>query len=185
VTHTGYINGAFLNGEGARFIVENPSDESVVAEVNGVSAGQVDKALAAARESFDSGSWSGLTMKQRAETMRRYAEALKKRADKLKELAIAEAGCPINSTVMGAQVHAPLRMTDDIIDMFLTLPEHHENPLPLHERVNPYFVVQSLKLRLQRAVLHRFLESRAGADGGQLRHPAAQSADAAVIDDLR
>ncbi len=146
MTDTGYIDGAFVTGEGARFIVENPSDESVVAEIAGLSAGQVDKALAAARTSFDSGVWSGLTMKQRAETMRRYSEALKKRADKLKELAIAEAGCPISSTVMGAQVHAPLRMTDDIIDMFLRLPEHEENPLPLHERVNPYFVVQSLKL---------------------------------------
>ena len=37
-------------------------------------------------------------MKQRGETMRRYAEALRKRADTLKQLAIAEAGCPVNST---------------------------------------------------------------------------------------
>ncbi|MGE3690319.1 MAG: aldehyde dehydrogenase family protein [Novosphingobium sp.] len=146
MTHTGYIDGTFVNGEGARFIVENPSDETVVAEIAGLSAAQVDNALGAARESFDSGSWSSLSMKQRAEAMRRYSEALKKRADRLKELAIAEAGCPVNSTVMGAQVHAPLRMTDEIIDMFLTMPEHEENRLPLHERVNPYFVVQSLKL---------------------------------------
>ena len=146
MTDTGYIDGAFVKGEGARFIVENPSDETVVAEIAGLSAGQVEKALDAARSSFDSGKWSGLTMKQRAETMRRYSEALKKRADKLKELAIAEAGCPVSSNVMGAQVHAPLRMTDEIIDMFLTLPEFDQNPLPLHERVNPYFTVQSLKL---------------------------------------
>jgi len=84
-------------------------------------------------------------MKQRAETMTRYAEALRKRADTLRHLAITEAGCPASSTVMGAQVHAPLRMTDEIVDMFLRLPELEENPLPLHERVNPYFVVQSLK----------------------------------------
>ena len=146
LTHTGYIDGNFVRGEGASFIVENPSDESVVAEITSVSAGQVDRAIGGARESFDAGHWSGLTMKQRAEAMRRYSEALKKRADKLKELAIAEAGCPVNSTVMGAQVHAPLRMTDEIIDMFLTLPEFDQNPLPLHERVNPYFTVQSLKL---------------------------------------
>ncbi len=144
--HTGYIDGAFVAGEGARFIVENPSDESTVAEIASQSAGQVEKAIAAARTSFDTGAWSGLSMKQRAEPMRRFAEALRKRADRLKELAIAEAGCPVNSTVMGAQVHAPLRMTDEIIDMFLTLPESEENPLPLHERVNPYFSVQSLKL---------------------------------------
>jgi len=84
-------------------------------------------------------------MKQRAATMTRYAEALRKRADTLRDLAITEAGCPASSTVMGAQVHAPLRMTDEIVDMFLRLPELEENPLPLHERVNPYFVVQSLK----------------------------------------
>ncbi|MCB2078663.1 MAG: aldehyde dehydrogenase family protein [Novosphingobium sp.] len=143
--YAGFIDGAFVKGEGTTFNVENPSDESIVAEVTGCSASQVEKAIAAARTSFDSGAWSGLTMKQRAETMRRYSEALKKRADTLRDLAIAEAGCPASSTVMGAQVHAPLRMTDEIIDMFLCMPEIEDNGLPLHERVNPYFTVQSLK----------------------------------------
>jgi aldehyde dehydrogenase (NAD+) len=126
-------------------LVENPSDESIVAEVTGVSAAQADAAIAAARRAFDSGAWSGLTMKQRAAAMTRYGEALRKRADKLKECAILEAGCPVSSTVMGAQVHAPLRMTDEIIDLFLRLPEEEANPLPMHERVNPHFTVQSLK----------------------------------------
>ena len=141
-----YIDGAFVKGEGTPFVVENPSDESIVAEVTGASPAQFAAAIAAARSSFDSGVWSGLSMKQRAETMHRYSEALKKRADRLKELAITEAGCPVSSTVMGAQVHAPLRMTDEIIDMFLTLPEFEENPLPVKDRVNPYFTVQSLML---------------------------------------
>ena len=144
--HSAYIDGGFVKGEGQPFAVENPSDESIVDEVASVSPAQVDRAIGAARRAFDDASWSGLTMKQRAEAMRRYAEALRSRADKLKELAITEAGCPVNSTVMGAQVHAPLRMTDEIVDMFLTLPEFDQNPLPLHERVNPYFTVQSLKL---------------------------------------
>ncbi|PEQ13053.1 aldehyde dehydrogenase [Novosphingobium sp. PC22D] len=141
----GYVDGAFVKGEGARFIVENPSDETIVAEVAGLSAAQSGAAIAAARRAFDSGVWSGLTMKQRAEPMRHYAEALRKRADRLAELAVAEAGCPVSSTVMGAQVHAPLRMADEIVDMFLALPEIEDNGLPLHERVNPHFVVQSLK----------------------------------------
>jgi aldehyde dehydrogenase (NAD+) len=146
VNYAGYIDGAFVRGEGTGFIVENPSDETVVAEVVGGSVAQFDRAIQAARTAFDDGRWSGLTMKQRGETMRRYAEALRKRADQLREFAVLEAGCPVSSTVMGAQVHAPLRMADEIVDMFLTLPEHEENPLPLHERVNPYFTVQSLKL---------------------------------------
>ncbi len=143
--YAGYINGAFVKGEGTTFDVENPSDESVVATVTGVSAAQAEAAIAAARTSFDSGSWSGLSMKERAATMRKYADALRSRSDRIRDLAIAEAGCPASSTVMGAQVHAPLRMTDDIIDMFLAMPEIEDNGLPLHERVNPYFNVQSLK----------------------------------------
>lgn len=113
--------------------------------MTGVSAAQADSAIGAARRAFDSGIWSGLSMKQRATVMTRYAEALRERAERLKECAILEAGCPVSSTVMGAQVHAPLRMTDEIIDLFLRLPEQEENPLPMHERVNPHFVVQSLK----------------------------------------
>ena len=117
----------------------------MVDTLTGVSQRQALAAIDAARRAFDEGSWSGLSMKARAAYMTRYAEALRKRSDRLKECAILEAGCPVSSTVMGAQVHAPLRMADEIVDMFLRLPEHEENPLPLHERVNPYFVVQSLK----------------------------------------
>src|SRR5438046_2817000 len=102
--HSAFIDGASVKGEGQACAVENPSDESVVDEVASVSATQVDKAIGAARRSFDDGRWSGQTMKQRAEVMRRYAEALRGHAGRLKELAIAEAGCPTNSTVMGAQV---------------------------------------------------------------------------------
>ena len=144
--HAGYIDGAFVEGEGAAFIVENPSDETVVAEVRGASAAQFGHAIRAARTAFDDGRWSALTMKARGEAMRRYAAALRGHADRLRELAVAEAGCPVSSTVMGAQSAGPLRMADEFIDLFLSLPEHEDNPLPLHERVNPHFTVQSLKL---------------------------------------
>ncbi|MCJ2188053.1 aldehyde dehydrogenase family protein [Novosphingobium beihaiensis] len=143
--YAAYIDGAFVKGEGTRFAVENPSDESVVAEVQGVSPAQADAAIAAARRAFDDGGWPGLSMKERAAHITRYGAALRKRADFLKDCAIREAGCPVSSTVMGAQVHAPLRMTDEIADLFLRLPGQEDNPLPVHERANPHFTVQSLK----------------------------------------
>ncbi|WP_231635920.1 aldehyde dehydrogenase family protein [Novosphingobium sp. ST904] len=77
--------------------------------------------------------------------MTRFAASLEDRADRLKDLAIREAGCPVGSTVMGAQVQAPLRMAREIIDLILRLPEIEDNPLPLHERVNAHFAVQSVK----------------------------------------
>ena len=49
MNHTGYIDGRFIAGEGAVFRVENPSDESTVADLTGVSPAQVAAAIAAAR----------------------------------------------------------------------------------------------------------------------------------------
>lgn len=67
--------------------------------------------------------------------MRRYAAALARRADRLRELAVLEAGCPVSSSVMGAQVATPLRHAAEVVDLYLSLPEIEENPLPLHERI--------------------------------------------------
>ncbi|WP_454796304.1 aldehyde dehydrogenase family protein [Novosphingobium lindaniclasticum] len=135
----------FLAGEGARFEVLDPSDESVVAVLSGLSAGQVEAGISAARAAFDSGEWPHLPLAARAAVMTRFAASLEDRAGRLKDLAIREAGCPVGSTVMGAQVQAPLRMAREIIDLILRLPEIEDNPLPLHERVNAHFAVQSVK----------------------------------------
>lgn len=117
----------------------------MVDTVTSVSLKQASQAVAAARRVFDQGAWSGLSMKERAKVMTRFGEAMRSREDRLRKLAVDEAGCPISSFVMMAQVDAPLRMTDDIIDMFLKLPEIEDNPVPLHERVTPYYQMQSIK----------------------------------------
>ncbi len=133
--HTGYINGQYVQGEGADFTVENPSDQSVVAELRGLSLAQFDRAIAAARTAFDAGEWPGLPRGGRAQIMRKYAAALATHADRLTELAVLEAGCPVNSSVMVAQVQTPLRHASEIIDLYLSLPEIEDNPLPMHERL--------------------------------------------------
>jgi aldehyde dehydrogenase (NAD+) len=144
--HTGFIDGQFVKGEGAPFRVENPSDESTVADLVGVSEAQAAAAIAAARRAFDAGVWSGRSAWERAEVMRAFAAAMDARADTLKDLALTEAGCPVSSSVMNAQVGAPLRMTHEAIDYYLSLPEIEDNPVPLHERITPQGgTVQSLK----------------------------------------
>ncbi|MFM5907835.1 MAG: aldehyde dehydrogenase family protein, partial [Novosphingobium sp.] len=133
--YAGYIDGRFVKGEGDVFTVENPSDGTPVATVAGLSAAQTGEAIAAARRAFDKGEWSGLPRAERAAIMRRYAAALATHADRLKELAILEAGCPVSSSVMFAQVQTPLRHAAEIPDVYMTLPEIEENPLPMHERL--------------------------------------------------
>lgn len=133
--HAGYINGAFVKGAGATFDVENPSDESIVATVQGLSIEQIDDAVTAARESYDSGIWSSVPLRQRADLLHDYVDAMARHAGRLTEFAVEEAGCPRSSGVMGAQVQTPLRQMHEAIDLFLTLPDFEENPLPFSERI--------------------------------------------------
>ena len=107
----------------------------MVAELRGVSLEQVHAAIAAARIAFDKGDWSGMTREARAAIMRKYAAALAARADRIKELAVLEAGCPVSSSVMFAQVQTPIRHAAEIVDLYLSLPEIEDNPLPMHERL--------------------------------------------------
>lgn len=143
--YTGFIDGALIEGQGDTLTVENPSDESIVATITALSTGQIADAIASSRRAYERGVWSGLSMQERAVILRRFSAAMAKRADRLTELAIAEAGCPIGSSVMFAQVRTPLRHAEEIIDLFLTLPDIEENPLPLSERVGPMGVIQSLR----------------------------------------
>lgn len=142
----GFIDGDWLNGAGATLIVENPSDESVVAELQGASVLQFETAIAAARRAFDRGDWSNLSSQLRAEALRRFAAALAKRAPQITDLVVAEAGCPRHTSVIQSQVQGPLRQAHDIIDLFLSLPVIEENPLPLSERISAYGqVIQSVR----------------------------------------
>ena len=144
--HAGFINGDWITGAGANLRVENPSDESVVAEFNGASLQQFEAAITGAREAFDCGDWSGKSSNERAEILRRFASALTNRSAQITDLVVAEAGCPRHTSVAQSQVQVPLRQASDIINLFLSLPEIEENPLPLTERITAQGqVFQSLR----------------------------------------
>jgi aldehyde dehydrogenase (NAD+) len=132
----GFIDGKFVDGEGAEFVVESPSDESVVATLKGLSIAQVQAAIRSARAAFDRGPWSGMSVQDRVAVLRRFVAALAARAARASDLVVLESGCPRASGTMKAMVDMPLRHAREVMDLFLTLPEYEENPLPLTERVN-------------------------------------------------
>ena len=145
-SYAGYIEGAFVSGKGEALSVENPSDGSELLRMPGASAEQVELAIAAARRAFDRGDWSERPVQQRAVVLRRYIEALARRAEAITDLIVAEAGCPRHGSSMASQVALPLRQAPQILDLFLSLPELEENPLPLAERITPLKqTVQSLR----------------------------------------
>lgn len=95
-----------------------------------------------------------MTREARAAIMRKYAEALAARADRIKELAVLEAGCPVSSSVMFAQAQTPIRHAAEIVDVYLSLPEIEDNPLPMHERLGMAGMpMQSLRRYLPHGVV--------------------------------
>jgi aldehyde dehydrogenase (NAD+) len=145
VQYAGYIDNEFVVGSGERLSVENPSDESEVASLAGLSLAQVESAILSARRAYDKGDWCDRPARERAVVLHKFADALARRADDITRLVVDEAGCPIKSMSMNAQLHAPLRQAHEIVDFFLTLPPVEENPLPLLDRATTGAVMQSVR----------------------------------------
>lgn len=140
------IGGESVAGEGESFAIVNPGTEEVIAEIRGASAAQVDAAIGAARHARDRGEWSNCPAAKRADALRRFMTYLGEQRQSLIDLAVREAGCPINSGSMFAQVHAPLQHGLDVLDLFQSLPEFEENPLPFEQRITQRGgVIQSLR----------------------------------------
>ena len=109
MAHAGYINGAFVTGEGETLSVQDPSTEEVFESLPGLSTGQMESAVLAARKAFDSGVWSELPPQERAAMLRRFVAALNPKSEALKDLIMREAGCPRHSHSMMMQVDQPQR----------------------------------------------------------------------------
>jgi betaine-aldehyde dehydrogenase len=90
-----YINGAWVESVGKRYFpIYDPSTEEVIAEVSDGNAEDVDRAVEAAREAFESG-WSQTTAQERGRILLRLAERVRKESAMLAELESRNCGKPI------------------------------------------------------------------------------------------
>jgi acyl-CoA reductase-like NAD-dependent aldehyde dehydrogenase len=87
------IGGEQVAGEGGPLPVENPFTQETLAEVGLPSAGQVDAAVAAAREA--SRGWAATPALERAELLHEVATRLRARTDELGRLMTLEGGKPL------------------------------------------------------------------------------------------
>lgn len=141
-----YIEGRWVAGEGEPFDIVNPGTEEVLTRMTGASLTQIETAIRAAHTAFDSGDWCNRAPGERVEVLRKFMQYLSSQRDRLVELAVREAGCPVRSGTMMAQVQVPLKQGLEILDLFMRLPEILDNPLPLNERIGPRGnVVQSVR----------------------------------------
>src|SRR5438874_55194 len=95
-TYQMYINGEWVDSaSGKTFPVYDPSTEEVIAYVPDANAEDVDSAVKAAREAFDSGPWGKTTAQERGRVLFKLAERIRQESARLAELECRNTGKPI------------------------------------------------------------------------------------------
>lgn len=90
-----YINGQWVAPENnSTFACIDPADESHIADIASASQADAEKAIQAAREAFDNGSWSGLSGKERANYLRAIAKEINDNLAFIAELEVRDNGKP-------------------------------------------------------------------------------------------
>ncbi|MCR5943736.1 aldehyde dehydrogenase [Ochrobactrum sp. XJ1] len=91
-----FINGAWSDAENnAVFDNLNPATGSLLNKIAACSAGDVDRAVKAARAAFEKGSWNGLEPKERKRILLRFARLVEENATELALLDSIDAGKPL------------------------------------------------------------------------------------------
>lgn len=112
-----YIGGGWVDPLGSeRIDVISPVTERVLASVAAAGRSDVDRAVAAARTSFDSGPWAAMTLAERLEVMHRFRALYAEHADVLASLITSENGCPISSSAI-IQTGTPLAILDAYLEL--------------------------------------------------------------------
>src|ERR1700675_290304 len=95
-TYRNYVNGQWVaSASGETFPAYDPSTEEVIALVSAADKADVDVAVKAAREAFDSGPWSKTTAQDRGRILFKLAEKIRQNAATLADLESRNTGKPI------------------------------------------------------------------------------------------
>ena len=90
-----WIDGAWDKGSGATLPLTSPRDGAVIAHVASADTSDVDRAVRGARHAFESGVWSRIEPRERADVLIRWADLLDQHRDELALLVCLEMGKPV------------------------------------------------------------------------------------------
>ena len=175
--------------------MENPADESQVAELAATPLPEFERAITEGRRAFDDGMWASMAPTERARrscrpwstTSRRMARRWSRRSSPRRD----SRRCSPNACSSAAGV-ALARST---IDLYLSMAHEQASPVPVDELVRgrvalsvrrhePVGVVAAIT-PYNAAIDHGVPEVDPGAHGRQLGDPAAEPAHAHLLADLR
>ncbi|MGV0992349.1 MAG: aldehyde dehydrogenase [Mycobacterium sp.] len=101
-----YIDGHLVAGGGGRYPTINPATEEVLGTAANADAGDMDRAINAARRAFDDTDWSTNTA-FRVRCIRQLQDTMREHIEELREITMAEVGAPRLLTA-GAQLEGPV-----------------------------------------------------------------------------
>jgi acyl-CoA reductase-like NAD-dependent aldehyde dehydrogenase len=94
-----FIDGRYVDAaSGETFASENPANGQVIAHVQAGGAEDIDRAVAAARRSFEDGRWSRMAPADRKKVLLRFAALIEGNTEELATLDALEGGKPITDT---------------------------------------------------------------------------------------
>jgi aldehyde dehydrogenase (NAD+) len=126
-----YVASRWVEGD-ELLTVENPADESVVAELSSVPLAEVERAIGEARRSFDDGAWADRTASDRAQVLYALLDHLETLHAQVVASMVVEAGQPAVFAEM-AQFGAGMAFARNTIELYLALPHEEANPVPVDE----------------------------------------------------
>jgi aldehyde dehydrogenase (NAD+) len=126
-----YVAGTWVTGE-KTFAVENPADESLVAELPTTPLDEIRRAIEEARRSFDAGVWADLPPTGRAARLGIFLDFLSAAGEPLVATLVAEAGQP-RWFAETTQVTAGIGIGRSTIDLYLSMKHEEHNPVPTEE----------------------------------------------------
>lgn len=95
-----YINGEFVDSlDGATFDVIEPVSNEVYIKSASAGIEDVNRAVAAAKRSFDEGPWSRMLPRERSRILHRIADIVESRDERLAELESFDSGLPIKQAL--------------------------------------------------------------------------------------
>ena len=128
-----YVAGRWVDGERS-FAVENPADETTLAEAGVTPLPEVQRAIAEARRSFDDGVWADVPAPERARVLHALLDHVEAGQDALIATIMAEAGQP-RFMAESAQVTMGLTLGRQTIDLYLGMAHEEANPVPVDDLV--------------------------------------------------
>ena len=128
-----FIAGRWVDGDRS-FAVENPADQSIIAEAGVTPTPEIQRAIVEARRLFDEGVWASVPARERARVLHALLDHVEAHAEVLVATIMAEAGQP-RMMAESAQVTMGVALGRQTIDLYLGMCHEEANPVPVDDLV--------------------------------------------------